>query len=250
MPERGELAWFGPVDQELTEIGERVPEGAQLPIEHGQHVAVASDDAVVEAVVAVNHARRIPGRGCGPPADRGPSRRPPGSRRPGTRARPGSCRTSAGAGGRCTALCGPGPRDRPRRGQRRGSGPTYRSDPAPTGTSPRASRSASTSASLRAMIAVDEAHYVEGGVVDRIVGTQSERGGNGHPGRAQGRNDSVLAAHVVGLRQTRGWWGAGVARNECRRRRALRRSGCCDRRRRGGTAVGPPLRECWQRTRR
>ena len=48
------LAGLGPVHEQLAQIGERVSQRAQLPVEYGQHVALPTDDAVVQAVVAVD----------------------------------------------------------------------------------------------------------------------------------------------------------------------------------------------------
>ncbi len=46
--------------------------------------------------------------------------------------------------------------------------------------------------------AVDEAHDVEGGAVDAVVGAQADGRRHGDVGRGQGGDDAVLAAHVVG----------------------------------------------------
>jgi hypothetical protein len=46
--------------------------------------------------------------------------------------------------------------------------------------------------------AVDEVHDVEGRAVDGLVGAQAEGRGDRDGGGAQGGDDLVLAAHVVG----------------------------------------------------
>src|ERR1019366_9615413 len=45
---------LGPVDQQEPEIGERVAESADLPIQDGQHVALVVQDGVVQPVVPVD----------------------------------------------------------------------------------------------------------------------------------------------------------------------------------------------------
>ena len=198
----------------------------------------------------MDHRRPDPARGCGPPVDRGPSRRRPGCPRPGTRARPGSCRTSAAAAGRCSRSL------RPRSPRPTASGSTaWIWARVSTSASPQRCRAAASRSALDLGLAagddpVDEAHDVEGGAVDGIVGAQAQRRGHGHPGRAQGGDDPVLAAHVVGGREHVARSVAAAARSGCRRRHGPRRSGCCDRRRPGGTAAGGPPRECCPRTRR
>ncbi len=48
----------GPVDHQQADVGERVAEGADLPVEHGDDGAVGADHAVVEPVVAVDDGGR------------------------------------------------------------------------------------------------------------------------------------------------------------------------------------------------
>ena len=52
------IAGLGPVDEQLAHVGQHVAQRAQLPVENGQHLAVVSDDGVVDAVVAVDDAGR------------------------------------------------------------------------------------------------------------------------------------------------------------------------------------------------
>ena len=47
------LAGVGPVADRPGEVGERITDRAQLPVEHGDHPIVGAEHAVVEAVVAV-----------------------------------------------------------------------------------------------------------------------------------------------------------------------------------------------------
>ena len=57
-PEQGRLvAGIGPVHHQQPDVGERVAEGADLPVEHGPHRAVGAEDGVVEPVVAVDDGR-------------------------------------------------------------------------------------------------------------------------------------------------------------------------------------------------
>ena len=46
--------------------------------------------------------------------------------------------------------------------------------------------------------ALDELHHVEGRIVDRLVGAVAGDRGDGDRSRGEGRDDPVLAAHVVG----------------------------------------------------
>ena len=66
----------------------------------------------------------------------------------------------------------------------------------------RAGAASASSASAAARVAddgaVDEAHDVERRAVDRLVGAQADGRGDRHVGRAEGGDDRVLAAHVVG----------------------------------------------------
>ena len=70
----------GPVHLQQPEVGERIAERADLPVEHGDHVAVVVDHAVVEAVVAV-HDRGRALLGDAARAARRARGRPPGSSR-------------------------------------------------------------------------------------------------------------------------------------------------------------------------
>ena len=70
----------GPVDHQQPDVGQRVAERADLPVEHRDDVAVVADHAVVEPVVAVDDAGRALLGDARPAGGRGP-RRPPGSSR-------------------------------------------------------------------------------------------------------------------------------------------------------------------------
>ena len=57
--QRGRLvAGTGPVHLQHPDVGQRIAERADLPVEHGEDVAVVADHAVVEPVVAVDDGRR------------------------------------------------------------------------------------------------------------------------------------------------------------------------------------------------
>lgn len=63
---RGGVARFGPVDHQESKIGERVTEGAQLPVEHGRDRSVTGEHRVVESAVAVHDGGAVLGRDrCG-----------------------------------------------------------------------------------------------------------------------------------------------------------------------------------------
>ena len=63
-----------PVDHQQADVGEGVAERADLPVEHGDHVAVVADHAVVEPVVAVDDRRRALLGDATPAGARGPRR--------------------------------------------------------------------------------------------------------------------------------------------------------------------------------
>ena len=128
-------------------------------------------------------------------------RRPRGRPRRGTRGRPDSCRTSGAAGGRCSPPCGPGRRGRPASGST-----AWIWARVSTSAIPAWWRAVEVKVLLDLGLAagddpVDEAHHVESGAVDGLVGGQTERRGHGHAGRTQGGDDLVLASHVVGGRE-------------------------------------------------
>src|SRR5207342_3045355 len=52
------FARLGPVDHQQADVGERVAEGAELPVDDRGHLALRGEDHVVEAVVAVDYRRR------------------------------------------------------------------------------------------------------------------------------------------------------------------------------------------------
>ena len=60
-----------PVHQQIGEVGQRVAERAQLPVQHGDHARLCwVNDHVVEPVVAMHHAGAVLGReGLGQPVD-------------------------------------------------------------------------------------------------------------------------------------------------------------------------------------
>ena len=80
-PRLDRVAGLDPVDEQQADVGERVAEGAQLPVEHRGDLALGGEDAVVEAVVAVDDGGRAlrgaPTRraGRGGPRPRAPRRR-------------------------------------------------------------------------------------------------------------------------------------------------------------------------------
>jgi hypothetical protein len=63
------VALLRPVDGKEAEVGERIAQGADLPVEHRDDAAVAIDDDVVQAVVAMHDGRTVLLRnsGAGPP---------------------------------------------------------------------------------------------------------------------------------------------------------------------------------------
>ena len=68
------LAGLGPVDHQQADVGERVAEGAELPVDDRGHLALGGEDHVVEAVVAVDDRRRALLGDRAPRAARGPRR--------------------------------------------------------------------------------------------------------------------------------------------------------------------------------
>ena len=186
------IVGLGPIHQELGHIGVAVAQGAEFPVEHGQHLAVGAQDAVVEPVVAVDdaglallgdaghqmvvnlsHLGPVPGLGLLELAQ-------PAAKLAGDVillaaevAQPHLVdvhRVDPGQGG----------------GNRPGGSPAQLGGEA---------------GSLRLVphhLSLHEVHHVEGTLVDRLVLAQAECLGHRHVGVGQRGDDLVLSAHVVG----------------------------------------------------
>ena len=121
-PGTGRIVGARPVDGQQPDVGERVAERADLPVEHGDQLAVVADHAVVEAVVAVHQrGARLVGDACREGVVNAVDRRQV------ARALLADlCRTSDATAGRCSPRGGRGRRARRRRGRQHGSSPSCR----------------------------------------------------------------------------------------------------------------------------
>ena len=186
----------GPVHAEVSDVGERVPEGAELPVEHGvdapgdgvgqavpeAKVAVGDDrvalggDASGEPVGDLVDRRELPGLGVGPLS-------PPAAQLAldvaialGEIAQPDLVDVHVVQVGERVDedFARPPPRRRLQWLRLRRAVEHH---------------------------AVDEAHHVERHAVDGLVGAQRERGRDGNGSRPEGGDDAELAPDVVGGRQ-------------------------------------------------
>ena len=193
----GLVAGLGPVHQQQADVGQRVAEGAQLPVEHGQDPAGGGQDDVVEAEVAVDD----PGR-----ADLGGE--------VGLQAAVHLVEGGQGAGPGLVELALPA-------GElafqvamvaaELAEADLVGVDPVEgdQGVHQRVGRPGPgrlvQAGGHGGLVAGDDAvhvgHHVEGGAGDGRVLAEAEGGRHRHRGAGQGGDDPVLAAHVVGRGQ-------------------------------------------------
>ena len=192
------LAGLGPVHEEEAEIGQRVAERADLPVEDGDDVARVVEDRVVEPVVTVHdgHALLLGdlGRQLLP--------RPVDDGRAGATVEGGLLELAvpplelpgdvALTSGEVTEADGVDV-DGVQAGQRVDQG-VARPGPDPLGHGRRRPL-------VPEDVALHERHHIERGAVDIRVGAQAERPGDGHVGGLQRADHGVLAGHVVGRGQ-------------------------------------------------
>ena len=193
----GLVAGLGPVHQQQADVGQRVAEGAQLPVEHGQDLAGGGEDDVVEAEVAVDDPGRADlggevGRQAAVDLVEGGQGAGPGLVELALPAGQLAFQVAVVAAELAEAdLVGVDPVEGDQGVHQRVGRPGPR----------RLVQAGGHGGLVAGDDAVDVGHHVEGGAGDGRVLAEAEGGRHRHRGAGQGGDDPVLAAHVVGRGQ-------------------------------------------------